>query len=112
MAARQSGGVGPFGWTLLGFLAGVAATLAVQLILVGRDREKSDQEEAHHTAPVVAVTPQLPAPKRKSKPVSDSVAAPKSEASEVQQVAEDAAAAGMTSRTKPSANATSADGPR
>lgn len=112
MAARQSGGVGPFGWTLLGFLAGVAATLAVQLIMVGRGREKDDQEEAHHTAPVVAVTPKLPAPKPKLKPVVDSAAPVKTTTSEAQQVAEDAAAAGMTSRTPPSANATGADVPR
>ncbi len=110
MAAKQSSGVGPFGWTVLGFLAGVAATLALQLILVGRDRERDVQDEAQHAAPVVAVTPQLPAPKRKVKPVSDTIAPTKVETSEAQQVAEDAAAAGMTSRTKPSA--ASADVPR
>jgi len=114
MAARQSGGVGAFGWTLLGFLAGVAATLAIQLILVGRDRD-DDQDESAHAAPVVAVTPQLPAPKRKAKPVvaesAAAPAAPKAATGESQQMAEDAAAAGMTSRAAP-ADAGRADAPR
>ena len=68
MAARQGGGVGPFGWTLLGFLAGVAATLAIQLLMTGRVRT-DEPEEATRAAPVVAVTPKLAAPKAKVKPV-------------------------------------------
>lgn len=123
MAARQSNGVGAFGWTLLGFLAGVAATLAVQVILVGRDRD-DDQDEALHSAPVAVVTPQLPAPKRRLKAIetptsaAEPTAAPpaatphaKADA-EAQQMADDAAAAGMTSRAAPSPNADRADAPR
>ena len=104
MAAKHSGGgVGPFGWTLLGFLAGVAATLAVQLIMTGRERA-DEQEEAAHAPPVVAVTPQLPAPKPKAKhapPSAASAATAQLETSEAQQVAEDAAATGMTTRAQP-----------
>ena len=122
MAARQSNGVGAFGWTLLGFLAGVAATLAVQVILVGRDKD-DDQDEAPHSAPVVAVTPHLPAPKRKLKPVEAPASAtqpvvalpatPHAKAdAEAQQMADDAAAAGMTSRAPPSQNANRSDTPR
>ncbi len=102
MAARQGGGVGPFGWTLLGFLAGVAATLAIQLLMTGRVRT-DEPEEATRAAPVVAVTPKLAAPKAKVKPVQ-SAAAPapaKSEPTDAQQIAEDAAATGMTTRAQP-----------
>jgi hypothetical protein len=110
MATKQSGGVSPFGWTLLGFLAGVAATLAIQLILVGRGRGENPEEPAH-AAPVVAVTPQLPAPRHKAKLAetaeSATAAAPPAKAvvTPDQQVAEDAAATGMTTRAAPQAAA-------
>jgi len=100
---RSSGGVSPFAWTLLGFLAGVVATLAIQLITSGRERAE-EQEEAAHAPPVVAVTPKLPAPKPKAKPAPSSAApaaTAKLESSEAQQVAEDAAATGMTTRAQP-----------
>ncbi|QUD87646.1 hypothetical protein [Phenylobacterium montanum] len=102
MAQKQSGGVGAFGWTLLGFLAGVAATLAIQLIMVGRPRSEEPEESARH-APVVSVTPKLPAPKPKPKKTeaAASAAPPKIAAAEADQVAEDAAATGMTTRARP-----------
>jgi hypothetical protein len=52
---------------------------------------------------VVAVTPKLPAPKPKLRPAEPAPsAAPKvAAASEADQVAEDAAATGMTSRSQP-----------
>ena len=129
MAARQSGGVGPFGWTLLGFLAGVAATLAIQLILVGRDRDEDQDDAVRAAPPVVAVTPQLPAPKRKAKSAEPASSAPQpsaaasaappaplhpahGETAESRQMAEDAAAAGMTSRAKPTPDSTRPDGER
>ncbi len=102
MAAKKGGGVGPFGWTLLGFLAGVAATLAIQLLISGRART-DEPEETTRPAPVVAVTPKLPAPKAKAKPVQ-SAAAPTPatpEPTDAQQIAEDAAATGMTTRAQP-----------
>lgn len=111
--AKQSGGVGAFGWTLLGFLAGIAATLAVQVILIGRERREEPQETAR-PAPVVAVTPKLAAPKHKPKPkpaaepVAAASAAPArpAAADDAGQVAEDAAATGMTSRAQPQTGAT------
>ncbi|MDR3509101.1 MAG: hypothetical protein P4L64_14505 [Caulobacteraceae bacterium] len=122
MTARQSGGVGAFGWTLLGFLAGVAATLAVQLLLGGQERgEDQDTDSAAHAPPVVAITPKLPAPAHKpslkTEPAASSAPASVSKAEAEarakarldEQVAEDAAAAGMTSRVRPAAPKASSD---
>ena len=46
--AKEGGGGGAFGWTLLGFLAGVAATLGLQVLISG---------DHHPTAPTMAEAP-------------------------------------------------------
>jgi hypothetical protein len=88
--ARESGGGAAFAWTLLGFLAGVAATLGLQLLVSGPTRGERGGEVAASSAPApkkVVVSSAAPTPTR---------AQPEAE------VADDAAAAGMTSRTTPS----------
>ena len=128
MASRQGGGVGAFSWTLLGFLAGVAATLAVQMLLLGGDHgDDSDDDTPHSSSPVI-VAPKLPAPTTTHHHLhsaaatspdtvasaeidqaikqADSGAAPAKSKPKAQtpdnQVYDDAAAAGMTSRAAPS----------
>ena len=107
MAAREGGGH-PFNWFLIGFVVGVAATLAAILFLnVQHDRRASDDTEVS-AAPAVeakpaaipAAIPALPAPPKKAAPpVDDHPRVSPRESDE--QMAEDAAAAGMTSRTTP-----------
>ena len=94
MASR--GGSNSFSWFVIGFLAGVAATLAV-LIWSGA---RSPRREA--AAPAPAAAPSRPARKAELKPISkreDSLPASAGPAPD-EQVVEDAAAAGMTSRSK------------
>src|ERR1700749_5022789 len=52
--AKEGGGGGAFGWTLLGFLAGVAATLGLQ-VLIGGDHHQSAPTVAQAPAPVQVV---------------------------------------------------------
>ena len=95
--ARENGGGGAFGWTLLGFLAGVAATLGIQLLMNGPTRSSHDEpapSAAPHVAVVVSSAPEV------KKPVVVSSAAPTTKRAQPSaEVADDAAAAGMTSRT-------------
>ena len=128
MAGKQGGGVGAFSWTLLGFLAGVAATLAVQMLLIGSDRSGGESDnETPQSSTTVVVTPKLSAPKRAHKLAeaasSDAAAttatpAPPSAPAKAKaenpdaQVADDAAAAGMTSRTQPNPNDPGPNAPR
>lgn len=98
--ARESGGGGAFAWTLLGFLAGVAATLGVQLLLNGPAHTSPDEAQpsaAPHVAAAVSSAPEV----KKPAPVvsSASAAPPAKRAQPSAEVADDAAAAGMTSRT-------------
>jgi hypothetical protein len=96
--ARENGG-GALGWTLLGFLAGIAATLGVQMLIPGGERP----EHAASSATVVVAPPSAPppvAPTKKKAAVASAAPAHLSVADQPDgQVADDAAAAGMTSRT-------------
>jgi len=96
--ARENGGGGAFGWTLLGFLAGVAATLGIQLLMNGQARGGHD-EAVSSSVPHVAVAASS-APEVKKPVVVVSSAAPTTKRAQPSaEVADDAAAAGMTSRT-------------
>ena len=103
--ASGSGGSNAIGWAVLGFLAGVAATLGVLVFLTpGHGRHREMQPAAAPAAiPPPAETAREarpPRPEPSAKPPTPSVAA----ADIDQQVQEDAAAAGMTSRRKPAPN--------
>jgi hypothetical protein len=104
MAKAGGGGAGVFGWTLLGFLAGIAATLGVQ-ILMGAP-ERTAQATTTATAGGVHITPLVSSPPVKAvkKAALAASAAPAAVPVAVQseaEVADDAAAAGMTSRITP-----------
>jgi hypothetical protein len=106
MAAREGGH--PFNWFLIGFVLGVAATLAVMLYLgVRHDGGASDNAEIKASAAPVAAPAKPMAVVHAAPVVKKSDAAPHetrprpSERELDAQVAEDAAAAGMTSRTDP-----------
>ncbi len=88
-----------FSWFVVGFLAGIAATLILLIFLGGRERrvpiEVSNPPvvtQRHHAEPA-ALPPRAP---------PQPEAAPQGPVD--QQVAEDAAAAGMTSRSRSSPN--------
>ena len=94
--AERNGASNAFWWLLIGYLLGVATTIGALLFLnrgptpqAPAAAERSAQVAAPSTAARIA-KPQVPA------------RAPSSvQASQEQQVAEDAAAAGMTSRARP-----------
>jgi hypothetical protein len=104
--AQKSGG-GWF-WLILGILAGVALTLAALLFLNAgsgddRDRRTAADDAAAAAAGQLADTPPLPAPTEPEKK-ADTVPRPADagiDPSSDDQIAEDAAAAGMTSRSPP-----------
>lgn len=103
--ARESGGGGALGWTLLGFLAGIAATLGVQTLMGENERASASDEASvssqmhiNKTAPPVA--PVKPV-KKKAEALAAASAAPAHSSAAAQadsDVEDDAAAAGMTSR--------------
>lgn len=115
--AKDSGGGGAFAWTLLGFLAGIAATLGVQTLMGGAaERPPADAAPAsgqvHITTAPSSAAPEPVRPEKKRAALADAapsaapavrsaaaVAAPSPE------VADDAAAAGMTSRLTPGGDA-------
>ena len=100
--ARENGGGAAFAWTLLGFLAGVAATLGLQLLMSGPTHgERGGEAVVSSAAPVAVVASTAPAPKKAA--VSSAAPTPTpTRAQPEAEVADDAAAAGMTSRTTPS----------
>ncbi len=103
MAREGGGGGGAFGWTLLGILVGVAGTLAVETLLSHQPTRQVEQQPAASSAgPVVAAAAPV-APKPVEKPVLSAAPAVKSAAAQASQedVEDDAAAAGMTSRSHP-----------
>jgi len=94
--ASQSGGRG-FIWFLIGLLAGVAATLTVLIFFGERGARPEAAAQASVAAPVIHSPHKAslrPRPADETPPSSDSPAAVDA------QVAEDAAATGMTSRSK------------
>lgn len=111
MAAREGGGH-PFNWFIIGFVAGVIATVVAMIYLGVRKEHRPDDvdtrppEAAASAAP--AAIPALPAAppasaRKPAAPIQDRSQASQRELDE--QMAEDAAAAGMTSRTKPGQSA-------
>jgi hypothetical protein len=100
--AKQSGG-GALGWTLLGFLAGVAATLGAETLI--EDGGRSGHDTAASASPAQTVTaPSSLAVRPVRKAAAAASAAPTSALAPAQaeaDVADDAAAAGMTSRVAP-----------
>jgi hypothetical protein len=102
--ASRSGNA--LGWLVLGFLAGVAATLAVLTFLTPpHTGRRSQPSEATSTAPEPRISEKTSV-RPSVKPAPSSAPAPALAAANAadQQVQEDAAAAGMTSR-RPSSSA-------
>lgn len=107
--AASEGGSHPFNWFLIGFVVGVAATLAALLFLGARhDRSASEDTDARaEPAPAAAIRAAPPVvtyappvvPKKVVPPTDDRPHVTQRESDA--QMAEDAAAAGMTSRTTP-----------
>ncbi|HXQ09802.1 MAG TPA: hypothetical protein VN805_02265 [Caulobacteraceae bacterium] len=101
MAREGGGGGGAFGWTILGVIVGVAGTLAVETLM---SRHATETEQTPTSAAVAVVTPQ-PAPpppvQTPVQPVSSTPAALAADAGDPshEDVQDDAAAAGMTSRS-------------
>jgi hypothetical protein len=104
MARESGGGGGAFGWTLLGILVGVAATLAVQTLVSNRRASEASVAVPVSSAHLaIAVAPPVVRPVVKAAPPPAVVAQKAPAATPVQEdVEDDAAAAGMTSRTRPS----------
>jgi len=104
--ADGSRGSNALGWVVLGFLAGVAATLSILVVLNpghGR-RHEEPPAEAVAPAPLPKIAEDEP-PKAPSAAKPAPSVAPISTATVDQQVQEDAAAAGMTSRRQQPADA-------
>jgi hypothetical protein len=112
MARESGGGGGAFAWTLLGFLAGVAATLGVQMLMSSREAAPTQVATAPAPAHIVVQTsppPAAPAPAKKPASVASAAsAAPPAVRQAAEEVADDAAATGMTSRISRSAPTDSA----
>ena len=104
--ADGSRGSSALGWAVLGFLAGVAATLGVLVFLNpghGRHHDEAPtQALAPPPAPKMAEEQPAKAPPPSAKPPTPPAAT--TAANVDQQVQEDAAAAGMTSRRQPTAD--------
>jgi hypothetical protein len=100
MAREGGGGGGAFGWTILGVIVGVAGTLAVETLM---SRHATETEQTPTSAAVAVVTPPAPPPSVQTpvQPVSSTPAALSTDASTPshEDVEDDAAAAGMTSRS-------------
>ena|SRR5579862_9757353 len=100
MAREGGGGGGAFGWTILGVIIGVAGTLAVQTLMSARHAGEAEQPPTSAAVAVVTQPVPPPPPAPTVQPVS-STPAVNTEASSPshEDVEDDAAAAGMTSRS-------------
>ncbi len=101
---KEKKGGGCFTQILLGLLAGIALFLAVVFFLsagpVDQEDDSSLADSAAAGAPAAEpVTPLAPAPKVETRPVAPPQHDAGLDPSSDDQIAEDAAAAGMTSRT-------------
>lgn len=110
MAREGGGGGGAFGWMILGVVIGVAGTLAVET-LIGHRGTQAEQPSSAATPALAVVTsappaPPIPAPVAHDAPSTTPAASPLSPAMQpsTEDVQDDAAAAGMTSRSHPSAS--------
>ena len=103
MAGGRSGSSG-FLWLVIGVCLGISGTL-VSLILINRNHDRAIEEADTATRPGLAIEhgarPRLAAPSRAAEPAASS--SPET-AAEAAQVADDAAAAGLTSRRPPAQN--------
>jgi hypothetical protein len=107
--AERSGAGGAIGWLLLGFLGGIAVTLGVETLMYGHSHRAVAEDPAVATPPRMSValpTPITPvkAPHEATKAAPDpsrAYQAPQPEG----QVEDDAAAAGMTTRSTHSQDA-------
>jgi hypothetical protein len=101
MAREGGGGGGAFGWLVLGVIVGIAGTLAVETLA---SRHATVTEQTPTSAAVAVVTPPAPPPpvETPARPVSSTPASLSTDATTPshEDVADDAAAAGMTSRSR------------
>jgi hypothetical protein len=100
MAREGGGGGGAFGWTILGVIVGIAGTLAAETLM---SRHATETEQAPTSAAVAVVTPPAPPTvETPARPVSSTPASLGADASTPshEDVDDDAAAAGMTSRSR------------
>ena len=106
--AERSGAGGAFGWLLLGFLGGVAVTLGVETLMYGHGHRAVAEDPAATAPPRMSVA--LPAPVTPAKAPHETKVAPDTarayQAPQPEgQVEDDAAAAGMTTRSTHSQDA-------
>lgn len=94
--AERNGASNAFWWLLIGYLLGVATTIGAILFL---NRGEAPATPAPAVRSAHAAAPAAPA--KLTKPQSAARAPANVQASQEEQVAEDAAAAGMTSRARP-----------
>jgi hypothetical protein len=102
MAREGGGGGGAFLWTILGIIVGVAGTLAVETLM---SHHETATEQTPTSAAVAVVTPAAaprvdPAPVAPPPSAAPAVASTDTSQLSHEDVQDDAAAAGMTSRSR------------
>jgi hypothetical protein len=103
MAREGGGGGGAFGWLVLGVIVGVAGTLAVETLIGHHGPQQAEQPATSAAVAVVTPAAAPPPPAAPVQPVSAAPTAVATDASSLshEDVQDDAAAAGMTSRSHP-----------
>lgn len=107
MAREGGGGGGAFGWTILGILVGVAGTLAVETLLHNHHATEANTGAESSVSASVAIEPVAPqsvaVPLVREQPANvaavSSAPPPRQLTQSEQDVQDDAAATGMTSRS-------------